>query len=320
MKRGKAMTRKFALVGAVVSLAVAQAASAQQITKPLSALSSNYAVGKISCHGVNNVPLTADRDQSLPLQLVAKLKCGEQVSVVTDGEDYTIGVRTADGKNGYVARIYLLISADDSARPAHQVSSATVQNGIARWQPGGAGSDQFSEDDSVVESLTVNGVTVQVSLHDTGWKMRANVAVTNANTEHVYVNPARFTLEERTPVAKSLPYQDPHKLVNAATHQILWTNASAYAPEGQWSQPSASVVSTSYKMPASTNASQALFSAPQNTTEPKEAVFKEGPVAANGTVSGAAWFERDKKAGQLVLRVPVDGVVFEFPFSFNHDK
>src|SRR5579862_7064000 len=181
MKEGKAMTRKFALVGGVASLALAQAASAQQITKPLSSLSSNYAVGKVSCHGVNSVPLTADQDQSLPLQLVTKLKCGEQVSVLSDGEGYTVGVRTADGKNGYVARIYLLISSDDSAHPAHQqASSATVQNGIARWQPGGAGSDQFSEDDSVVESLTVNGVTVQVSLHDTGWKLRANVVVANA--------------------------------------------------------------------------------------------------------------------------------------------
>jgi hypothetical protein len=314
------MTRKFALVSAVASLALAQAASGQQITKPLSSLSSNYAVGKISCHGVNSVPLTADRDQSLPLQLVAKLKCGEQVSVLTDGEDYTIGVRTGDGKNGYVARIYLLISSDDSPRPVHQqASSATVQNGIALWQPGGAGSDQFSEDDSVVESLTVNGVTVQVSLHDTGWKMRANVVVVNANTEHVYVNPARFTLEERTPVAKSLPLEDSRKLVNAPEHQILWTNASAYAPEGTWSQPSASVVSTSYKVPASTDTTQALFSTTQKT-QPKEAVFHEGQVAANGKVSGAVWFERDKKAEQLVLRVPVDTVVFEFPLSFNHDK
>jgi len=32
-----------------------------------------------------------------------------------------------------------------------------------------AGSDRFFNDGVLVESLTVNGVTVQVSLQDTGW-------------------------------------------------------------------------------------------------------------------------------------------------------
>jgi hypothetical protein len=32
------------------------------------------------------------------------------------------------------------------------------------------------------------------------------------------------------------------------------------------------------------------------------------------------WFDRDAKSSQLLLRVPVDGIIFEFPLSFNHEK
>jgi hypothetical protein len=36
--------------------------------------------------------------------------------------------------------------------------------------------------------------------------------------------------------------------------------------------------------------------------------------------AGAVWFERDAKPKQLLLRVPVGDVVFEFPLSFDHNK
>jgi hypothetical protein len=318
------MTRKLALLGAVASLAIAQSGHAQQIAKPLSSLAGNSQIGKVTCHGISSVPMTLDQEQTLPMQVIAKLNCGDDVSLLSDADSYTVNVRTTDGKSGYVARMYLTIFAADASRSAQQLPSAQIQNGVARWQPGAPGSDQFSTDDSAVESLTVNGVTVQVSLHDTGWKLRANILVSNANAGHIYINPARFTLEERTPFAKSLAYQDPRKLVNAATHQILWTSASASAPSGQWSQSSASnspsVVSASYKVPATSSASSVSASHSKDTGEAKEVVLHEGKILQNEKSEGAVWFERDKKAEQLLLRVPVDSVIYEFPLSFNHNK
>jgi len=318
------MTRKLALLGAFASLAIAPSGRAQQIAKPLSSLAGSSQVGKVTCHGISSVPMTLDQEQTLPMQVIAKLSCGDDVSLLSDSDSYTVNVRTTDGKSGYVARMYLTISTGEAARSAKQLPSAQIQNGVARWQPGAPGSDQFSADDSAVESLTVNGVTVQVSLHDTGWKLRANILVSNANLDHVYINPARFVLEEHVPFVKTLAYQDPRKLVNAATHQILWTSASASAPGGQWSQSSGSsaptVTNASYKVPVSSSASVASNSHSKDATEPKELVLHEGKILQNEKSEGAVWFERDKKAEQLLLRVPVDGVIFEFPLSFNHNK
>jgi len=61
----------------------------------------------INCPGVRNVPMTADSEQSLPLQLVATLKCGEEVTLLANDEGYTARIQAADGTIGFVAAIYL---------------------------------------------------------------------------------------------------------------------------------------------------------------------------------------------------------------------
>src|SRR5260370_5191518 len=57
---------------------------------------------KINCPGVPNVPMTSDAEQSLPLQVVATLKCGEEVTVLANDEGYTVKAKNADRKIGYV--------------------------------------------------------------------------------------------------------------------------------------------------------------------------------------------------------------------------
>jgi hypothetical protein len=319
------MNRTSAVLAAVLCLWLAPSLQAQQITMPSSSLVSGSPQGKITCHGVSRIPMTSDVEQSLPMQIVARLNCGDTVAVLSDSDNYTVNVRTADGRMGYVARVYLEISDEIPApQPPPQAVSAVAQNGVARWQPGGAGSDQFAAEDSAVESLTVNGVTVQVSLHDTGWKLRANVLISNAGSQHVYSNPARFTLVESAPIAKLLAHEDPEKLVHAATHQILWTSASAFAPDGHWTQSSPAaapaIIPTGYKVPTAANGSMPLSAHSPAAHNPKEAVFHESKIEPNQKAEGAVWFERDKKAEHLLLRVPVDGVIYEFPLSFNHDK
>src|SRR5260370_25950170 len=46
-------------------------------------------VWRINCPGVPNVPMTSDAEQSLPLQVSATLKCGEEVTVLPNAEGYT---------------------------------------------------------------------------------------------------------------------------------------------------------------------------------------------------------------------------------------
>src|SRR5205823_13539273 len=180
---------------------------------------------KIGCHGITNVPMTADPEQALPLRVVATLKCGDEVTVLSDSEGYTMMVRAADGSTGYVAAMY--IKKLPLARRVLEPGSATLKNGVARWHDGTPGCDQFMSDGTLVESLTVNGITIQVSLHDTGWKFRANVAIANSGAQPITVDPAKFILDSVGPHGKPLFYQDPEELAKNVTHQVLWTEASA---------------------------------------------------------------------------------------------
>jgi hypothetical protein len=215
------------------------------------------------------------------------------------------------------------------------VTSAAVVDNVARWTSGGPGSDQFFSDDSLVESLTVNGVTVQVTLHDTGWKMRANVAVANDSAEAVNVTPSKFVLQETMPTMRALAYQDSKTMAASVTHGVLWTSVSATSPSSsaQYANP-ASAVNVAYNTPfVSTQTPNYLV--PAQTAELKAAkhdvdltavrqihntALREGALAPGAKAAGAVWFERDKKAEQLVLRVPVNGTIFEFPLSFNHNN
>src|SRR5271166_430938 len=65
----------------------------------------------VNCPGISSVPMTADAEQALPLRIVGTLSCGQPLSILSDNEGYTALVRTADGKDGYIARMYLTMNA-----------------------------------------------------------------------------------------------------------------------------------------------------------------------------------------------------------------
>ena len=294
----------------------------------------------INCPGVRNVPMTADSQQSLPLQLVATLKCGEEVTVLASDEGYTVQIQTADGATGYVAAMYLKkISA---ARRPLALNSLNLKNGVARWQEGAPGCDHFMSNGILVESLTVNGVTVQVSLHDTGWKLRANVAIANQGSESIRIEPSKFILDEIGTNGRPLFYQDPVELAKNLTHQVLWTEAIAEplttSPGATSSDQSVSPTNTAYTSSFSPSASAPNYIIQHQYAE-ENAVRKEGKQTLNNTaeqilalalkrgdldpndkVSGAVWFERGKNPKQLMLRVPIGSQTLEFPLSFNRQK
>src|SRR6202790_1884631 len=220
------MTNKLRFLGTVASLALAQTVSAQQIANPLSTLKGGYVSGSILCRGGSKVPMTADAEQALPLKVVAQLDCGQPVSLVSNSEGHTGDVRTADGKSGYVAWMNVA-KGEVIVATKTELAPAVKRDGRARWLAGTEGSGRFYSESLMVESLTVNGVTVQVSLQDTGWKLLANIAVANGSLEAVNVVPSNITLDDLGQGKKSLPYQQPKKLRAAVNHQILWTEANA---------------------------------------------------------------------------------------------
>ena len=190
----------------------------------------------VNCPGISNVPMTADAEQALPMRQIATLSCGQQIAVLADNEGYTAHIRTADDKEGYVARMYLT-TATPAAQASLQfdeptpVTNATPVNGIVRWNAGALGCDQFISRGRKVESATANGITVQISLQDTGWKLRASVAVSNETNAQVYVNPTLITLDELTPTLRNLREENPAKLAhNEVNHQLMRSEYVAVPP------------------------------------------------------------------------------------------
>jgi hypothetical protein len=319
------MTLQSKYLGVLVGLALAQTVSAQQISKPLSSLAGNSVTGTILCRNGSNVPMTADAEQSLPLRLVATLNCGQQVSLLSAGESYTVNVRTSEGKNGYVA--WMNVSRGEIAQSQKAVPTAAVHNGVAHWIAGTPGSERLYSEASLVESLTVNGVTVQVSLQDTGWKLLANIAVANRSLEGVNVIPSHVSLSDHGLTKKSLAYQDPNKLKGAASHQILWTTSNAAPSQSGYLVTStrdfASTTSTQNYL-ADHQASIQLVSDHKAEFNPhsqmREVALNETVVLPNQQISGSAWFQRNGNLQDMILSVPVGGVVYEFPLSFNQEK
>lgn len=87
----------------------------------------------IRCDGQAYVPVTADEEQGLPLQLVDKAACGSRATILSDPQGYTVKVRTAAGKIGYVARYQIVIEA--AAKPSVPVEEANDSARTAPSQP-----------------------------------------------------------------------------------------------------------------------------------------------------------------------------------------
>jgi hypothetical protein len=294
---------------------------------------------KVNCPAIPNVPMTSDLEQSLPLQIIATLKCGEQVSVLDSDEGYTVRVKTADGQIGYVAAMYLKKIPMLRPKPSAPVVSLS-QNGVARWQEGAPGCDQFLSNGRLVESLTVNGLTVQVSLHDTGWKLRANIAIANESSQSINVDPSKFILDEVGHSGRPLFYQDPEKLAKNVTHQVLWTESSAGPANPSSLQSSVvpgattvgyrtssipSVIAPNYLIQHQSAEDHAVRNEGKqtlvNTAQQIRALaLKPGTIEPSNKVSGAVWFERGKNPRQLMLRIPIENQMLEFPLSFNQEK
>jgi hypothetical protein len=282
----------------------------------------------INCPGISSVPMTADAAQALPLRILASLGCGQPVAILSDNEGYTAHVRTADGKEGYVARMYLTMSGSASNPNDQALSSATPVNNVVRWQAGAPGCDQFMSKGHTVESATARGITVQVSLEDTGWKLRATIALSNKSKESLEILPGLITLDELQPGLKALLSQDGTKLSHVVNHQVFLTQANA--------QPSPSAVTfrgvipptgssaayhpptpdyfTEHVVPASAGSRAGIV---PTSAELQSLSLKHARLESGQKTVGVIWFERDANARELSLRVPVGDLVFDFPLSFE---
>jgi hypothetical protein len=275
----------------------------------------------INCPGITSVPMTSDAEQALPLAQIATLSCGEPVAVLADNEGYTTHIRTADGTEGYVARMYLTNAAspfharsdEQPAKPAE----ATPHNGVVRWVSGAPGCVQFNSHGRQVESATAQHITVQVALQDSGWKLRATVAISNESGTEVLVLPALVTLDELTPSMRNLRQENLAKLARSeSNHMLLRDEATAMPP--------ASSVSHHSNSPTLFSGVSYRETPPDYTAsldgDVQSLSLKTKNLAPGQNTAGVVWFARDAGAHELSMRLSVGNLVFDFPFSFEQRK
>jgi hypothetical protein len=106
-------------------------------------LDPSHATATIHCHGEPYVSVTADAEQAVPLQVVATVDCDEQVLILSDPQGYTVKVRTANGKIGYVTRFQVTI--ETSKQVAAQAKAPAEADPQAQ---GGAGQPDRQDSDS----------------------------------------------------------------------------------------------------------------------------------------------------------------------------
>jgi hypothetical protein len=291
-------------------------------------------VAVVKCLEVSGVPVTADEAQALPLHVVGLLGCGETVAVLSDRDGYTMRIRTTSGQEGYVARMYLsaesAVATQTRARKA-SVSSAHPVNGVARWAAGAPGCDEFISHGRHVESITANGITVQVSVQDSGWKYRANVAVSNQSKDAVSILPGIVTLDELSPTVRPLYAVDTVKIAHSPTHQVLWTLVNAVPSRSavaDFSNVSEAQRLADRESPAPDYLNPRLELASSRRSgfdrtddvDVQSIALKPAAVLAGQIDAGVMWFERDNNAHELSMRVPVGGMVFDFAFSLEQKK
>lgn len=323
------VSSKYLILGSALLLAALPARSGEETGTEAVAPATPHAI--VKCPGITSVPMTSDAEQALPLQLVGTLYCGESVAILSDTEGYTAHIQAADGRDGYVALMYLAVGQAPSSSQKH-ISNASAVNGVVRWRAGAAGCDQFMSQGRLIESVTASGITVQVSLQDTGWKYSISIAVSNKGQTTVDVIPGIVTLDELQPDLKSLSATEPEKLARNHTHQVFWTVANA--------QPSPSAVEFSsgkstlasaltYRTdPAPDYLSAHVASASAHpsafertgSVDVRALALKNVSLPAGQITAGVMWFNRDANAHELSLRVPVGDLVFDFPFSFEQKK
>ena len=319
---------KCLLLGSALFLAAGPAWSAQD-TGNAAAPSTPHAL--VKCPEVPSVPMTSDAEQVLPLRLIVTLACGESVSVLSDTQGYTAHIRTADDLDGYVALRYLAIG-ERAAAPDQHAPSATPVNGVVRWHAGAPGCDAFMLQGHLVESIAANGITVQASLQDTGWKYSASIAIANQGNDTVEVIPGLVTLDELQPNPKTLTASEPEKLAHNRTHQVLWSMADAQPSPSAMELPSAkssALSALSYRSnPAPDYLSPHLVPASarpgafgrSESVDVLRIALKNVSLPTGQITAGVMWFNRDSSARELSLRVPAGDLVFDFPLSFEPKK
>jgi hypothetical protein len=165
--------------------------------------------------------------------------------------------------------------------------------------------------------------TVMVSISNEGAYTRADVSIANHADYPQNISPQDFRVEVVSPKPRVLLYVPPSELQNVAPPPpipvVEAPVAAVPAAEGGAAAPAAAggtVVTPNI---------DELFAQAKKEAAAKEAAEKAAalrdlaaaPIPANEVVRGRVFFEKDPKAKQVNVVLPVAGLVFEFPYAMK---
>jgi type IV secretory pathway VirB10-like protein len=166
--------------------------------------------------------------------------------------------------------------------------------------------------------------TVMVSISNEGAYTRADVSITNHQDYSQSVSPQDFRVEVVSPKPRVLLYVPPAELQN------LPPQAPVVVPPEPDPAPAAVQRNELEPRVAAAEANKTvnideLFAQAKREEARKEAAEKAAAqkhleaaaIPANEVVRGRVYFEKDPKAKQVTVVLPISGVVFEFPYAMT---
>ncbi|CAN5592072.1 hypothetical protein BH10ACI4_BH10ACI4_32480 [soil metagenome] len=173
--------------------------------------------------------------------------------------------------------------------------------------------------------------TVMVSISNEGPYTRADVSISNNGSYSQNISPQDFRVEEILPKNKVLLYVPPAELHDLPIPPPVVAAAVVAAPTPKTSPaPQVEVASMGNSVPVpeaapTTPTIDELYAAAKREEVLKEAADREAAqkhletvaVQANEVVRGRVYFEKDPKAKQVNVVLPLAGLVFQFPYSMK---
>ncbi len=186
-----------------------------------------------------------------------------------------------------------------------------------------------------VKILSSNGITVSVSMFDTGKYFLAEITVLNSSPTNIDVLPPNFSVEETSPKPKTLAYVDAEKIIRSAQRRMAWANAFTAAGAGMQQQQT--TTNTTSNGTVNVNSSDGTYAngtyngtSTSTTNTPdyaaqaraneairernatlatqsaqlENAALKSNTLVSGQTIGGRVFFERKGKVSSLALSVP----------------
>lgn len=176
-------------------------------------------------------------------------------------------------------------------------------------------------DGETIEQLTIRGVTLTISLNDTGKFNQLAVFVDNSSSDAVNVLPSSFTLHQTGPKDLELALKSEQEIQRIAGKHALWTHVSSgvtssvtYMKEkisGEESQPPAAAVE-GYDAQARWLVHVDELGKRGQTSTLARSYLRSTTVFPNSRASGVLWFDRADVFASGMVRIGLGSRIYLF--------